>query len=96
MPNSSGPVSGNREKLTNHPRDRGFSPPQRAIATFESGDRVHLVLDPSVTEGRFAPRFHGHTGTVLGQQGKAFKVRIRDGGAEKTIITTAAHLRAQR
>ncbi len=95
MPNSSGPLSGNREKLTNHPRERGMSPPQRSIETFEEGDRVHLVLDPSVHEGRFPPRFGGHTGTIVGEQGSAYQVQIVDGDAEKTIVTTAAHLRRQ-
>lgn len=95
MPNSSGPLSGHRKKLTNHPRERGTSPPQRAIQTFSPGDRVHLKLDPSVHEGRFDPRYSGRTGEVIGPQGDAFKVRITDGSKEKTIITVAAHLRLQ-
>lgn len=95
MPNSSGPLTGNRNKLTNHPRERGMSPPQRAIESYEEGDRVHLVLDPSVHDGRFPPRFSGHTGTILGTQGTAYKVQIVDGNNPKTIITNAAHLRLQ-
>lgn len=95
MPNSSGPLSGNRKKLTNHPRDRGISPPQRAIQVFDEGDRVHLKLDPSVPNGRFAPQFIGQTGTVVGRQGTAYQVRITDGGKEKILITTAAHLALQ-
>jgi len=95
MPSSNGPNTGTRNKLSNHPRDRGTSPPQRAIAEYDEGQKVHLVLDPSTQDGRFHPRFSGHTGEVVGKQGSAFKVRINDGGKEKTIIVTAAHLRAQ-
>lgn len=95
MPKSKGPLSGHRNKLTNHPRERGMSPPQRAIQTFEEGDRVHLKLDPSVHEGRFPPRFVGHTGVIAGKQGTAYKVTIVDGNAEKTIITRPAHLQLQ-
>lgn len=95
MPSSSGPLSGNRNKLTNHPRDRGTSPPQRAIAQFAEGERVHLDLDPSVQEGRFPPRFVGHTGEILGKQGRAFRVRITDGKIDKEIVTVAAHLKRQ-
>ena len=95
MPNSKGPLSGNRNKLTNHPRERGTSPPQRAIQQFESGEKVHLVLDPSVREGRFSPRFSGRTGEIAGRQGAAFQVKINDGGKEKIIVTVAAHLRRQ-
>lgn len=95
MPNSKGPRQGTRRKLSNNPRDRGTSPPQRAIQEYEEGQKVHLKIDPSVPDGRYHPRFDGQTGEVVGKQGQAFKVRIVDGGKEKTLIVTAAHLRAQ-
>ena len=95
MPKSHGPRQGTRKKLSNAPRERGTSPPQRAVQQFEEGDKVHLSLDPSVPEGRFQPRFNGHTGEVLGQQGAAYRIEITDGGKTKTIIATAAHLRLQ-
>lgn len=94
MPNSKGPLRGARDKLSNRPRDRGFSPPQRAIATFEEGQPVHLALDPSVPEGRFHPRFNGLTGRIEGRQGAAYKVTVRDGNKVKTIIARPAHLKA--
>jgi large subunit ribosomal protein L21e len=95
MPSSNGPLNGTRGKLSNKPRDRGTSPPQRAIQEYEVGQKVHLKLDPSVPDGRFHPRFSGHTGTVVGKQGRAFKVEITDGSKEKVLIANAAHLRAQ-
>ena len=95
MPNSNGPLQGSRGKLSNDPRDRGTSPPQRSIAEFEPGQKVHLRLDPSVSDGRFHPRFNGQTGEVVGEQGRAYKVRITDGGKEKHVIVRPAHLRAQ-
>ncbi|MCU4754462.1 50S ribosomal protein L21e [Halobacteria archaeon AArc-curdl1] len=95
MPNSNGPRQGTRRKLANKPRERGTSPPQRAIQEYDEGQKVHLKIDPSVAKGRFHPRFNGHTGEVTGKQGKAFKVQITDGGVDKTLIATAAHLRAQ-
>ena len=96
MPNSKGPRQGTREKLSNKPRDRGTSPPQRAIQEYDEGQKVHLKIDPSVPKGRYHPRFDGRTGEVVGKQGDAFKVRVTDGGSEKTLIVTAAHLREQR
>lgn len=95
MPSSNGPMTGTRDKLSNDPRDGGLSPPQRAIQEYDEGQQVHLRIDPSVPEGRFHPRFVGHTGTVVGKQGSAFKVEIVDGGKPKTLLVTAAHLRAQ-
>ena len=95
MPSSNGPLHGTRGKLSNDPRDRGTSAPQRSIAEFDEGEKVHLALDPSIPDGRFHPRFNGHTGTVVGKQGAAFKVEITDGGKTKTIIAKPAHLREQ-
>jgi large subunit ribosomal protein L21e len=95
MPSSNGPLQGTRGKLSNDPRERGASPPQRAIQEYEIGQKVHLTLDPSVSEGQFHPRFNGHTGTVVGTQGSAFKVEINDGGKDKTLIARPAHLKAQ-
>ncbi|SDD16799.1 50S ribosomal protein L21e [Natrinema hispanicum] len=95
MPKSNGPRQGTRRKLANDPRDRGTSPPQRAIQEYEEGEKVHLKIDPSVPDGRFHPRFDGLTGEVVGKQGSAFKVQINDGGKDKTLLVTAAHMRAQ-
>ena len=95
MPNSNGPRQGTRNKLRNTARERGTSPPQRAVQKFAEGESVHLKIDPSVPDGRYHPRFDGHTGTVVGQQGDAYKVSIVDGSTEKTLIASPAHLRAQ-
>jgi len=95
MPNSDGPRKKTRNKLSNDPRDRGSSPPQRAIQDFETGQKVHLKIDPSVPDGRFHPRFDGRTGEVEGEQGSCFKVAINDGGKDKTLIVAPQHLRAQ-
>ncbi|WP_255149486.1 50S ribosomal protein L21e [Halorarius halobius] len=95
MPNSNGPLEGTRNKLRNKPRERGTSPPQQQVETYEAGEKVHLNIDPSIPDGRFDPRFNGHTGTVLAEQGTAYKVEINDGGKSKTVITKPAHLRRQ-
>ena len=95
MPNSNGPRSNTRNKLKNEPRERGTSPPQRAVEEYEAGEKVHLKIDPSVPEGRFHPRFDGRTGEVTGKQGTAYTVAVKDGGVQKTLIVKAAHLRRQ-
>lgn len=95
MPNSKGSRSGTREKLSNDPRERGQSPPQRSIESFELGETVHLRIDPSVPDGQFHHRFDGHTGEVVAEQGTAYKVRISDAGKEKQVIAAPAHLTPQ-
>ena len=92
MPNSNGPQQGTRHKLQNDAHDRGSSPPQQSVKEFEEGETIHLKIDPSIQEGRFHPRFNGQTGTVIDQQGAAYRVSITDGGKEKTIIAKPAHL----
>lgn len=72
-----------------------MSPPQRAVQEFEDGQKVHLKIDPSVSEGRFHARFSGQTGEIVGTQGRAYKVKISDNGKEKTLIARPAHLKAQ-
>ena len=95
MPSSNGPRKATRNKLKNSPRERGTSPPQRSVEEYEDGEKVHLKIDPSVPGGQFHPRFNGQTGTVVGQQGQAYKVEITDGGKQKTLIARPAHLRHQ-
>jgi large subunit ribosomal protein L21e len=95
MPSSNGPQQGTRNKLKNKPRERGTSPPQPAVEQYENGEKVHLDIDPSVKDGRFHPRFNGHTGTVVGKQGRAYKVEINDGGKDKVIIAKPAHITRQ-
>ncbi|MFB6133518.1 MAG: 50S ribosomal protein L21e [Halanaeroarchaeum sp.] len=95
MPSSNGPLNTTRNKLSNDPRDRGMSPPQRSIAEFDAGQKVHLKIDPSVPDGRFHPRFNGQTGEVIEKQGRAYKIEISDRGKEKTLFANPAHLRAQ-
>ncbi|WP_115864325.1 50S ribosomal protein L21e [Halorussus litoreus] len=95
MPSSNGPYHSTRDKLSNSPRESGTSPPQRAVQQFEEGQKVHLKIDPSVEKGRFHPRFGGQTGEIVGEQGRAYKIRVTDGGKEKTLIVTPAHLTAQ-
>jgi large subunit ribosomal protein L21e len=95
MPSSNGPLEGTRKKLSNDPRDRGTSPPQRSVEEFEIGESVHLHIDPSIPDGRFHPRFNGHTGEVIGTQGTAYKVQINDRGKEKTLLAGPAHLHEQ-
>jgi len=95
MPNSHGPRKSTRHKLQNEPRDRGTSPPGRAVQEFDVGESVHLTIDASVPDGRYHPRFDGYTGDVVGQQGEAYRVEITDGDTPKTLIVKPAHLRPQ-
>jgi len=65
----------------------------RMLQTFNVGDRVVVDIHPSVQRGRPHPRFNGRVGVVVGRQGWAYRVKIRDGNAEKILISLPIHLK---
>ncbi|MCD6503364.1 MAG: 50S ribosomal protein L21e [Euryarchaeota archaeon] len=82
-----------RKKLSKSPRERGMPPITRFLQEFNTGDYVTIDIEPSVHKGMPHPRFQGRTGVVIGKQGKAYVVRIRDGGKYKKIIALPVHLK---
>jgi large subunit ribosomal protein L21e len=57
------------------------------------GEKAHIFLDPSIHHGMPHLRFHGKTGTVVGAQGRAFVLAVRDGNKTKTVLARPEHLR---
>ncbi len=74
-------------------RDRGLSPLTRAFQKFDVGEKASVSLDPSIHKGQPHVRFHGRTGVVVGSQGNAYMLEVRDGGKTKRIIVRPEHLR---
>ncbi len=93
MKKSKGSRRGTRRKLRKKPRERGMPPVTKFLQTFEVGEHVAIKIDPSVHEGMPDPKFHGKTGKVVGTQGKAYLVQVRDGGLMKTLIVSPVHLK---
>ena len=60
---------------------------------FQVGDHVALVAEPAYHKGLFHSRFHGKSGKIMGMQGSCYRVCVRDGGKEKTIVTPAIHIK---
>ncbi len=83
-----------RKKLRKKIREKGIKI-RRALQVFEVGQRVHIDIDPAVHKGMPHPRFQGRTGVVIGKRGRAYLVRIRDGGLYKTLIVRPEHLKLQ-
>lgn len=59
------------------------NPITRMIQRFEKGDKVHIIVDPSIHKGQPHHRFHGKTGEVIGKRGKCYLISVRDGNKEK-------------
>ncbi len=96
MAHHNGPRKKTRYKFKKALRQRGLAPVTRVIQQFEVGQKVHIVVDPSVQKGMPNRRFHGRTGTITGRQGRAWTLEIRDGNATKTVVARPQHLKPQK
>ena len=81
-----------RELFSVSKKMKGKIPVSSFVKKITVGEHVHLDLEPSVNEGVYFRRFHGRTGMVVGMQGSCYKVKIRDGGKEKTLVIAPVHL----
>ena len=81
-----------RTLLQKKPRARGLSPITRGFQSFEDGEKVNIIIDPSVHKGMPFSRFHGLTGVVIGQRGAAFEVSVKDGNKTKIVVARPEHL----
>ena len=84
-----------RHILKKPARKKGMLPLSTILRKYAVGDMVTVILEPSVQRGRPHRRFHGKTGTVMGKQGRAYLVSLKDMGREKLIISRPEHLRPQ-
>ena len=57
---------------------------------------MHIVCEPSVHKGMPHRRFHGKTGTIIGQRGYAWMLQVTDGDSTKVVIARPQHLKAQK
>ena len=82
-----------RNVMQKRARERGLSTITRSFQKFDVGEKASVSLDPSIHKGQPHVRFHGRTGVVVGTQGEAYLIEVRDGGKIKRIIVRPEHLR---
>lgn len=83
-----------RKLLKKSVRERGIVPPlSLLIANYSVGERVHIVINPSVHAGMPHRRYHGKTGIIIGKRGKCYIVSVMLGDKEKTLFIRPEHLR---
>ena len=92
MQRSRGFRSKTRQLLKKKPRAMGLSPITRGFQTFEEGEKVNIVIDPSIHKGMPHSRFHGLTGVVTGIRGTAYEVSVNVGGKTKIVVSRPEHL----
>ena len=81
-----------RAKLRRNANDRGKVSIRKYLQSFDIGERVSLVMNPSVHEGMYFPRFHGAKGIVKEKQGDCYIVQIKDKTKLKKLIVHPVHL----
>lgn len=92
MQRSKGTRTKTRNVLKKRARARGLSPITKGLQTFGAGEKVNIVIDPSIHRGMPFSRFHGFTGVIIGARGNAYEVSVRDGNKIKIVIACPEHL----
>ena len=95
MRSSKGIRKRTRNILRKKPRQRGMPPVTHSFAKYEVGEKAAVVIDPSVHRGQPHVRLQGHTGTVVGMEGKAYVLHLNIGNHGKDIIVGSEHLKRQ-
>ncbi|MHC1625324.1 MAG: 50S ribosomal protein L21e [Methermicoccaceae archaeon] len=95
MDKSHGARRKTRQKLQKPRRQKGLTSITRALQVFDEGKKVHIRIDPSVHKGAPHHRYHGRTGEVVEKRGRAYIVRVRDGGTYKNLTVLPVHLTPQ-
>jgi len=95
MRSSKGIRKRTRNILRKSPRQRGLPPITHSFAKYEVGEKAAVVINPSVHGGQPHVRFQGHTGTIVGMQGKAYVLHLSIGKHGKDIIIGSEHLKRQ-
>jgi large subunit ribosomal protein L21e len=84
---------GTRSILRKNKRDKGRIFINRLMHQYKAGDKVAIVLDGAQQGGMPHLRFQGRTGEIMGSQGRAFIVSVKDGNMQKTVVARPEHLR---
>ncbi|MGH2669029.1 MAG: 50S ribosomal protein L21e [bacterium] len=89
---SHGPRNRSRSRMRKNVRDRGMPPVTHSLREFPEGTRVSVKINSAVHGAMPHPRFQGVTGSVVGKQGRAYRVAFFDGNKQKTLIVGPEHL----
>ena len=86
-----------RCKLTKSVKERGKISLRQYFKSFNAGDKVVLVNNPSYHKGMFFRRFYGLIGTVIertsDKKDTCYNVSVSDHGKQKTVIVHPMHMK---
>jgi large subunit ribosomal protein L21e len=82
-----------RHKLQKKARNRGKFPINKILSTFDIGEKVRVMQEPSQHKGMPHPRFKNVVGVIKRKQGSAYLVQLKDLKKIKQVLAKAVHLR---
>jgi len=83
-----------RKRHRKNVRNRGLGSIEKYLVDYEVGNKVDVITDPSKHKrGMPHRRFHGKTGTIIGQRGRCYLVDVKLGNSKKILIIGKEHLR---
>ena len=84
---------GSRKMMTKKARERGLPSLGKLLRIYEEGERVDIIIDPSIHGGQPHRRYHGRVGIIRGRRGKSYEVETTLGKKDKLLIIRPEHLR---
>jgi large subunit ribosomal protein L21e len=90
---SSKKAKGVRAKTRHSHSSKGQLTVNQLLQEFSEGDTVIVVLQGSLHAGMPHRRYKGIVGTIIGKQGRSYKIATKLGNQKRTIIIASAHLR---
>jgi large subunit ribosomal protein L21e len=83
-----------RHKHRKNVRKRGLGSVEKYLIDYNIDDKVDIITDSSQHKrGMPHSRYHGRTGTVIGQRGRCYLVEVKLGNSKKKLIIGKEHLR---
>ncbi|OFX16819.1 50S ribosomal protein L21e [archaeon RBG_16_50_20] len=92
MRRSKGYRSRTRALLRKKPRERGKIGLSRILRVYQPGEKVTILIEPSVHKGMPHRRYHGRVGIIHSKRGKSYVVHVEMGNQTKQIIARPEHL----
>ena len=85
-----------RALMSKNVRTRGMAPLSSILTEYDVGQRVNIVINPSVHKGMPHRRYQGRTGVISSKRGRAVIVDVPFGKAMRTLIVRPEHIRPSR
>jgi large subunit ribosomal protein L21e len=83
-----------RKRFKKHARDRGLGSVDKFLIDYSVGDKVDIISDSSKHKrGLPHRRYHGRTGTVIGERGRCYEIEVKLGNANRLLIVGKEHIR---